>query len=113
MALVNETFGKGRRGAHAAAKTEDRAYEERHAAWTADCDRKREECGLAAAEEAHEEAMDACIEIRDRIAETRARTLDGLSFKARYAATHCEGAPDDRVVDSILDDLLAMTEEGA
>ena len=37
-----------------------------------------------------------------------ATTLAGLVFKAKYAAAHFGGAPDEIVVESILDDLLAL-----
>lgn len=53
------------------------------------------------------------LELRDRLVEMRATTLAGLIFKARYAAEHYSGDPDPMVVDSILDDLLAMGEEAA
>ena len=42
--------------------------------------------------------------------DTPARTLAGLIFKARYAATHYSDDYDTDVMISIVDDLLAMTE---
>jgi len=47
--------------------------------------------------------------IRDRIVVTRATTLDGLKFKVKYAVDHCPGDPDEDVMDSIVDDVLAMS----
>ena len=47
------------------------------------------------------------------MAETPAKTLAGLIFKARYAATHYRSEYDEEVMVSIVDDLLAMAEEDA
>jgi hypothetical protein len=43
---------------------------------------------------------------------TSCQTLAGLTFKARYAATHYEDNYDEDVMISIVDDLLEMAEEG-
>ena len=64
--------------------------------------------GLKAAEEAVNAAEDVRLAIRDRIVSTRARTLAGLIFKARYASTHFPGDEDEDVMKSIVADLLAM-----
>ena len=45
------------------------------------------------------------MELQARVAETPARTLAGLIFKARYAAANDH---DPEVMISIVDDLLAM-----
>jgi hypothetical protein len=109
---IDEIVNKVSNGAKAAMEEEDCAFEERHAIWMEDADRTRHESGLTAAEDAQEEADDVRLEIRDRIAVTRDRTLDRLIFKARFAAAHFEGDPDEDVVASILDDLVAMAGEG-
>ena len=65
--------------------------------------------GLAAAEAALNAAVDARLAIlAEKLIPTRARTLQGLIFKAQYAASHFPGDPDEAVLLSILDDLLAM-----
>ena len=46
--------------------------------------------------------------MRDALAETPAKTLAGLIFKARYAAAHYRAEYDSDVMVSIVDDLLAM-----
>jgi hypothetical protein len=61
---------------------------------------------LAAAEEAQNEADKVSLRIRDeKLIPMRARTLEGLIFKARYAARFDY---DEYVTASIVDDLLAM-----
>ena len=67
--------------------------------------------GLTAAEEAVNAADHVRLAIRDKIVSTRARTLAGLTFKARYAASHFPGDPDEDVMRSIVEDLLAMAGE--
>jgi hypothetical protein len=42
------------------------------------------------------------------LVDTPAKTLAGLIFKARYAATHYEDDYDEDVMISIVDDLMAM-----
>jgi hypothetical protein len=67
--------------------------------------------GLAAAEAATGAATVARLAIlAEKLIPTRARTLQGLIFKAKYAAPHPEDEPDEDVMKSILDDLLAMGE---
>jgi hypothetical protein len=66
------------------------------------------ETGVVAARERQRETSDVVYDLRDRIVAIRATTLAGLKFKARYAAKHCEGDPDQEVMDSIVDDLLAL-----
>jgi len=68
----------------------------------------REQCGLAEADDEEEETSDKGAAIRDQIAGTRATTLVGFIFKAKYAAEHCRGDPDLDVMASIVDDLLAL-----
>ena len=46
--------------------------------------------------------------MRDALADTPAKTLAGLIFKARYAATHYRAEYDSDVMISFVDDLLAM-----
>jgi hypothetical protein len=81
-------------------------------AWQENLDQAWLESGLPAAEEAQSEADSIRLHIRDeKIVPTRARTLRGLIFKARYAATHFENAYDEDVMTSIVDDLLAIAED--
>ena len=85
-------------------------------AWQEDeIPRARRELGLLAAEEAQDEADGIRLSIRDeKLIPTRARTLEGLIFKARYAASHFKEAYDEEVMCSIIDDLLAIAAgEGA
>jgi hypothetical protein len=42
---------------------------------------------------------------------TPAKTLAGLIFKARYAATHYEDDYDEDLLVSIVDDMLAMADD--
>ena len=68
--------------------------------------------GLAAAEAALNAAVDARLAIlAEKLIPTRARTLQGLIFKAQYAASHFPDDPDEDVLKSIVDDLVAMGEE--
>ena len=56
------------------------------------------------------EWMAGFVGIRNLI-DTPAKTLAGLIFRARYAATHYEDNYDEDVMISIVDDLLAMADE--
>jgi hypothetical protein len=87
---------------------ESAAYVAAVKAWVEDDNRIHEETGLTDAE-AHCEELDADIlALRDQIVATRATTLGGLKFKAKYAVDHYPGEPDQEVMDSIVDDILAM-----
>jgi hypothetical protein len=66
------------------------------------------ESGVDDAEALEAETLEAVTELQERLAETPARTLTGLIFKARYAA---ERDYDPIVMQSIIDDLLAMAGE--
>ncbi len=69
----------------------------------------RRESGLLAAEEAQAEVDEIRLSIRDeKLIPTRARTLEGLIFKARYAASHFKEDYDEEVMRSIVHDLLAI-----
>ena len=71
--------------------------------------RARRKSGLLAAEEAQDEADGIRLSIRDeKLIPTRARTLEGLIFKARYAASHFKEDYDEEVMRSIIDDLFAL-----
>jgi hypothetical protein len=76
-------------------------------------ERLRADCGLKAAERSQIEADDVVIALRDRIVSTPATTLAGLIFKARYAADRYPSEYEPEVMISIVDDLLALGEEGA
>lgn len=80
-------------------------------AWDDDLPRARLESGLVAAEKAQDDADDVRLMIRDeKLIPTRARTLEGLIFKARYAARFGDNEDDweEEVMISIVDDLLAL-----
>jgi hypothetical protein len=77
-------------------------------AWAKEDERLHVETGLTAAE-ARDEEIDADISaLRDQIVATRATTLAGLKFKAKYALDHYPDEPDQDVMVSIVDDILAM-----
>ena len=54
-----------------------------HAVWDAECDRRRDACGLKAATAAFQHKMELVREIEWRIAKTPARTMAGIVVKAR------------------------------
>jgi hypothetical protein len=84
------------------------AHDEAMRQWEAEAARARAESGLDAAHEAEAKALDAAGKIQARVAETPARTLAGLIFKARYAAKRDH---DPIVMASIVDDLIRMAGE--
>jgi hypothetical protein len=77
-------------------------------AWTEDCERLKHEFGVKAAFDRSDEVDDQVEVIRDRIAELRAITIDGLKFKAKYASQHCTTEWDVKIMASIVDDILAL-----
>lgn len=88
------------------------AYAEAMAAWKAqyealDAEHTKE------AESLTGPANDKIAELREEILSWQPETLDGLIFKARYAAAHYEYEYDLDVMISIVDDLLAMSAEAA
>jgi hypothetical protein len=87
---------------------EEADYERVVAVWEKECERLKIETGFGAAEKREDEACDVVSALRDRIVAIRATTLDGLKFKARYAVEHCDGEPDQEVMESIVADLLAF-----
>jgi hypothetical protein len=93
-----------------ASKSPD-TYAEAMKAWREATEQAERETGLKAAEEAQDEADAIRLAIRDKIVSTRARTLNGLIFKARYAASHFPGDPDEDVMRSIVEDLLSLAGE--
>jgi hypothetical protein len=84
------------------------AYDAAIEAWVQEKERLDDEAGLTAAEERVAEAQREGDDIRDQIVATRATTLAGLKFKAKYAVDHYPGEFDQDVMASIVDDLLAM-----
>ena len=66
------------------------------------------ESGVDDAKAAEGEALDAVMELQRRVAETPARTLAGLIFKARYAY---DRDYDPVILEAIVDDLLALAGE--
>jgi hypothetical protein len=91
-----------------ASKAPDTDYGEALAAWREAMEQAELDSGFKAAEEAVNAADHVRLAIRDKIVATRARTLNGLTFKARYAADHFPGDEDEDVMKSIVEDLLAM-----
>jgi hypothetical protein len=90
----------------------DSRYDEAMRAWENECARLAAECGLTAADDHASEANKRVNSLRDKVAATRATTLAGLKFKAKYASEHYP--PDDwaeEVMASITEDLLAMDGE--
>jgi hypothetical protein len=83
-------------------------YDEAKKAWREAVEQAGVDSGLKAAEDAANAADDVRLAIRDEIVFTPARLLAGLVFKAKYAAEHFPGDPDEEVMKSIVDDLLAM-----
>jgi hypothetical protein len=73
-------------------------------------ERVKAECGLTAASEMQNAVHETVSQLQADLIDTPARTLAGLIFKARYAATHYSDDYDTDVMISIVDDLLAMTE---
>ena len=76
-----------------------------------ECERLKEECGVTAAHELEAAAHESTGRAAQALINTPAKTLAGLIFKARYAATHYEDDYDEDVMISIVDDLLAMGED--
>jgi hypothetical protein len=90
-----------------------RAYDRANKARGEAMERAEHDSGLTGAEDAVNAADYVRLAIRDKIVSTRARTLNGLTFKARYAAAHFPGDPDEEVMRSIVEDLLAMGGEAS
>jgi hypothetical protein len=86
------------------------AYEQAVQAYEREVERLHAECGVTAAQALEDAAQEAVNSVRDALVDTPAKTLVGLIFKARYAATHNPDEYDEVVVASIVDDLLAMAE---
>ena len=94
-----------------AAKAVD-AYADAEKAWRKATGQAHDDTGLTASEEAQTAADAVRLAIcNEKIIPMRAKTLEGLIFKARYAASHFPGDPDEDVMRSIVDDLLAMAGE--
>ena len=89
------------------------AYDQAVAAHEREVERLKAECGVTAAHELEDATSEAVNQVRDALAETPAKTLAGLIYKARYAAAHYRTEYDADVMVSIVDDLLAMAEEDA
>ena len=75
-----------------------------------ECKRLRGECGLTAANAEQNAAVDAILDVRDKVEAIPATTLAGLIFKAKFAAAHFGGEPDEFVTASIVDDLITLGE---
>jgi hypothetical protein len=66
---------------------------------------------MTAAHEMEGSAHETIRRVQADLVDTQARTLAGLIFKARYAATHYRTEYDGAVMTSIVDDLLAMADD--
>lgn len=112
---VMDAFRAGNSGPliadYEASKAQDTAYQDAMKAWREATEQAERNSGLTAAEEAVTAADLVRLAIRDKIVSTRATTLAGLTFKARYASAHFPGDPDEDVMKSIVEDLLAMAGE--
>jgi hypothetical protein len=73
-------------------------------------ERLKGECGVTAANELEDAAHEATGRAAQALIDTPAKTLAGLIFKARYAASHYSDEYDDDAMVSIVDDLLAMAD---
>jgi hypothetical protein len=87
------------------------AYEQAVQNHEREVERLKGECGVTAAHEMEGAALDATGRAAQVLVETPAKTLAGLIFKARYAATHYSDDYDSDVMVSIVDDLLAMADD--
>ena len=112
---MEELIARGRWDEIAKFGAEVRNQEAALKAWQEDeMPHARRELGLLAAEEAQAEADRHRLSIQDeKLIPTRARTIEGLIFKARYAASHFKEDYDEEVMRSIVDDLLALAEDAA
>jgi hypothetical protein len=73
-------------------------------------ERLKTEYGVTAAYELEDAAHETVSQTQADLIDTPAKTLAGLIFKARYAATHYSDDYDEEVMVSIIDDLLAMAD---
>ena len=87
------------------------AYDQAVAAHRREVERLKAECGVTAAHELEDATSKAVSQVRDALADTPAKTLAGLIYKARYAAAHYRTEYDADVMVSIVDDLLAMADD--
>ena len=74
-------------------------------------ERLKDECGLTAASEMQDAVHETVNQLQADLIDAQATTLDGLIFKARYAATHYSDEWDEEVMISIVEDLLAMARD--
>jgi hypothetical protein len=87
------------------------AYEQAFQDYEEEVERIKAECGVTAAEENRDSVQETVSQLQADLIDTPAKTLAGLIFKARYAATHNPDEYDEEVMASIVDDLLAMADE--
>ena len=69
------------------------------------------EGGVTAAHEMEDAVHETISQVRADLVDTPAKTLAGLIYKARYAATHYRTEYVEDVMASIVDDLLAMADD--
>jgi len=87
------------------------AYEQAVQDHEREIERLKAEFGVTAAEEMQHAAHETISQVQADLVDTPAKTLAGLSFKARYAATHYSGEYNEEVMASIVDDLLTMADD--
>jgi hypothetical protein len=74
-------------------------------------ERLKAECGVTAAHEMEAATSEAVNSVKADLLDTPAKTLAGLIFKARYAVREGGNDYDEDVMESIVDDLLAMADD--
>jgi hypothetical protein len=87
------------------------AYEQSVQDHEREVERLKAECGVTAAHELEGAALDATGRAAQALVNTPAKTLAGLIFKARHAASHYSDDYDEEVMVSIVDDLLTMADD--
>jgi hypothetical protein len=83
------------------------AYEQAVQGYERETERLEAECRVTAARGLEDAAHETISQVQADLVDTPAKTLAGLIFKARYAATHYS---DEEMIASIVDDLLAMAD---
>jgi hypothetical protein len=87
------------------------AYEQSVQDYEREAERVKAECGLTAAQETKDSAYETISQLQADVIDTPAKTLVGLIFKARYAATLYSDEYDKDVMISIVEDLLEIADE--
>ena len=88
------------------------AYEQAIQDYEREVERQKAECGVTAADELEDVVHETISQVRADLVDTPARTLAGVIFKARCAGACYRTEYDEEVMASIVDDLLAMADDG-